>query len=253
MPTLTVNDQTLYYEMHGAPTGAPLLLMHGLLQVGRDLAPLAHALAAEGYRVILADVSGYCRSTPPARTYPPDFYQRDAAAMAALLRALQIDAAHVMGFSDGGEIALLLGCDHGALCRSVIAWGAVGAYSAALGSYVQSLPILPITPALRARHPNQSVERWQAEWSAAFAAIVASGGDLSLSRAHQIACPLLLMVGDKDKLNPVEDVRRYFAAAAHPACTPKRFHCFKNTGHPIHEERIDAFLAEVLSFLSACR
>ncbi|MCS6872780.1 MAG: alpha/beta hydrolase [Anaerolineae bacterium] len=252
MPTVTVNDQTLYYELIGAPEAPPILLIHGWLQVGRDLAALAQALAAEGYRVILPDVSGYGRSVPPFRRFPPDFYQRDAADMAGLLRALQIDSAHVMGFSDGGEIALLLGCDHSALCRSVVAWAAVGAYSPALSEYVRSMPSAPITPAVRARHPGQPVERWEDEWREAFAAIVANGGDISLSRAHQIACPLLLMVGDGDKLNPAEDSRRFVEAATHPRCTPKRFVCFENTGHAIHEERVDAFLAEVRAFLSAC-
>src|SRR5260221_10578201 len=99
MPSITVNGQTMFYDMLGQ--GEPLILMHGYMQVGRDLMRLAQALATE-YRVILPDLPGYGRSVPPFRTFPVDFYQRDAVLMGAFLDALKLPRVHVMGFSDGG-------------------------------------------------------------------------------------------------------------------------------------------------------
>jgi len=249
MTTVQVGDQTLYYQTFGPVDGPPLLLMHGWMEVGRDLGIVADSLAGAGYRVILPDVCGYGRSTPPNRTYPPDFYQRDARVMAGLLDALGIEKAHIMGFSDGGEIALLMGVLRPDRCRSVIAWGAVGHYTPEVGNYVRNSPPSPITPGQRARHANQNIDHWAAEWAQAFLTIVEAGGDLSRSRAHEIACPLLLMVGDRDALNPVSDAQAFVAAATHPACTPKVFTVFPDTGHRIHDERIDAFLAAVFGFL----
>lgn len=249
MTTVQVGDQTIYYQTFGPADGPPLLLMHGWLEIGRDLGIVADSLAGAGYRVILPDVAGYGRSTPPGRTYPDDFYPRDARLMAGLLDALGIEKAHIMGFSDGGEIALLIGILRPERCHSVIAWGAVGYYSPSVGDYVRNSPPSKVTPGQRARHPNQPIDQWAAEWARAFLAIVTAGGDLSRSRAHEIACPLLLMVGDRDSLNPASDAQDFIAAATHSACTPKVFTVFPDTGHRIHDERIDAFLEAVLGFL----
>ena len=83
MPALQIEDQfadrpampyTLYYESHGPADGAPVLLLHGFMEVGRDMLILAQALAVEGFRVITPDLPGYGRSRPPDRSFPPDFY-----------------------------------------------------------------------------------------------------------------------------------------------------------------------------------
>ncbi|CAG0967235.1 partial Haloalkane dehalogenase, partial [Anaerolineae bacterium] len=116
MSSTVVYEHNIYYETLGKADRPPLLLMHGWMEVGRDLAAVGNALAGAGYRVILPDLPGYGRSVPPQRTYPPDFYQRDAAIMAGLLDQLGLTSAHVMGFSDGGEVALLIGVTRPDLC-----------------------------------------------------------------------------------------------------------------------------------------
>ena len=86
MPTVKINQQKLYYESIGA--GDPLLLMHGWMQTGRQLMPLAKHFATQ-YRVIVPDMPGYGRSVPPTRAFPPDFYQRDAEIIAGFLKSLR--------------------------------------------------------------------------------------------------------------------------------------------------------------------
>ncbi|MBE2194484.1 MAG: alpha/beta hydrolase [Anaerolinea sp.] len=246
MSSTVVYEHNIYYETLGKADRPSLLLMHGWMEVGRDLAAVGNALAGAGYRVILPDLPGYGRSVPPQRTYPPDFYQRDAAIMAGLLDQLGLTSAHVMGFSDGGEVALLIGVTRPDLCRTVIAWGATGWYSPALGAWVRDqMPLQVITPSHRARHPGQPVERWQAEWKRAFGEIVAHGGDLSRSRAAALRAPLLLMVGDQDALNPVEEARQFGEQSGGQTT----FQVFPQTGHAIHHERPDAFIAAVTTFL----
>src|SRR5258706_7129088 len=132
MPSTYVNGQRLYYEKMGQ--GTPLLLMHGFSEVGQDLIWLAKALETD-YQVYLLDMPGYGRSVPPYRTFPDDFYNRDTALVDGLLDALKLPPAHVMGFSDGGEVALLLATMRS--CRSVIAWGAVGKFDPSLCDYIQ--------------------------------------------------------------------------------------------------------------------
>ncbi len=254
MPVIDVNGQTIHYELIGE--GTPALILHGWMEVGRDHLALAERLAAAGYGVILPDVAGYGRSVPPKRTYPNDFYRRDAAVMgeflAALLALLGRREAHVFGFSDGGEIALLLGIEYAHLCRSVTAWGAIGAFDQSLCDHARrfSFPTTWVTPEIIAKHPDQDVISWVEAWVEAFCAMVAAGGDLSLSRADQIAAPLLLMLGERDGLNPVAAGRRFVEKAAERRGVLRQFRTFPEVGHAIHQQVPEAFYNAVFDFLA---
>lgn len=246
MPTVQVNGQKIFYETFGQ--GHPLLLMHGWTQIGRDLIDVAKALAAD-YRAILPDMPGYGRSVPPYRAFPPDFYHRDAVLMGGLLDALHVSNAHIMGFSDGGEVALLMPTLRPDLCRSVIAWGAIGLFDPAMGDVARQTTLqTPITDAMRIKHPGQRVDAWPQQWVDAFCAMIESGDytTASMIRAPQITCPLLMILGSQDVLNPADYGRKFLAAAASPV---KMLDVFTGVGHFIHQERPPQFLAAVQRFL----
>src|SRR5215211_3985816 len=120
MPEIMLPDATLHYEEAGS--GDPLLLLHGglgtaLLHYRREI-----PFFAERYRVIAPDMRGYGGSSPP-REYPIDFYQQDAADMAALLDSLDARPAHVLSWSDGSIVALVLAVMRPDLVRSLALWG----------------------------------------------------------------------------------------------------------------------------------
>jgi valacyclovir hydrolase len=250
MPTVKVDQQTIYYEIMGK--GEPLLLMHGWMQIGRELLPLAKDLATQ-YRVILPDLPGYGRSTPPQRAFTPDFYKRDAELMSAFLTTLKLSNVHILGYSDGGEVALLMGVTHPELCRSVVSWGAVGYFDSYLCDYVNHV-IAPMTISQtdRALHPKQDISHWPAQWAKAFCAITESGGDLSMSRAESMKAPLLLMLGDQDALNPAETGRQFvdIVRKNKDRSSQPIFRLFAQTGHAVHTERPVQFLETVRDFLS---
>jgi len=72
-------------------------------------------------------------------------------------------------------------------------------------------------------------------WVTAMKQIIDSGGDISLSRAHEIACPLLLMLGRHDELNPAHVAREFVAR------TPQGRLVLFDCGHAIHRELPEAF------------
>jgi valacyclovir hydrolase len=251
MPSVYVNGQKIFYETYGE--GQPLLLMHGWMQVGHDLLAIADHLA-DAYRIILPDMPGYGRSVPPYRAFPPDFYQRDTTLMTGFLDTLQLSNVHIVGHSDGGEVALLMPILRPDLCRSVSAWGSVGGFDQELCDHVrESMLPMRIKDNQRARHPGQNVDAWPAQWVEAFCAIIAAGGDVSLSRADQIRCPLLLMLGDQDSLNPVAAGKRFIAAASRTGSngTPGQLEVFVGAGHPIHDQQPGQFLKTLRSFLQS--
>jgi valacyclovir hydrolase len=247
MPSITIGGQTFHYESFGK--GTPVLLLHGWLQIGRDLLEVAEGLVTSGYRVLLPDLPGYGQSVPAPRSYPVDFYQRDAAWMTAFLEALDIGSVHLLGFSDGGEVALLMGVDRPDLYRSVVVWGAVGAFGPEACAQVQQGALnITITAEMRQQHTGQDVDGWPRAWTEAFCAMVAAGGDLSLSRAAEIASPLLIMLGERDTLNPAESGQRFIDAARRHGL-PTLLKVFPQAGHAIHEAQPDAFMAALREFL----
>ncbi len=254
MPLMDVNGQIIHYDLLGS--GVPAMILHGWMEIGRDHLPLAERLVAAGYSVILPDLPGYGQSVPPKRTYPVDFYKRDAAVMgeflSALLALLGAQQAHIFGFSDGGEVALLLGVEYAPLCRSVAAWGALGAFEASACEHARriSLPPTWVTPEMIAKHPDQDVVSWVQAWVDAFCAMIAEGGDLSLSRADQITAPLLLMLGERDNLNPPALGRRFVEKAAERRGVLRQFRTFPQVGHAIHEQAPEAFYSAIFDFLA---
>ena len=89
--------------------GRPLVLLHGLLGSGAQLADSgpARALAAQGYRVILPDLRGHGDSVRPhdPACYPPDVLADDEL---ALIDHLGLDDYDLGGYSLGGRLVLRL-------------------------------------------------------------------------------------------------------------------------------------------------
>jgi pimeloyl-ACP methyl ester carboxylesterase len=87
-------------------SGLPILCLHGLTRNARDFEPVAPWLAGLGHPVIAADVRGRGGSRwDPAADYHLPTYAQD---VAALLDALDIPRAILLGTSMGGLIAMAL-------------------------------------------------------------------------------------------------------------------------------------------------
>ncbi len=100
-----------------AGTGEPVLLLHGLGATKASFLPTIDALAPN-YRAIGVDLPGFGDSDKPLfGAYDPPFF---AHAMTALLDALELDSAHVVGNSMGGRVALELGLAHADRVRRLV-------------------------------------------------------------------------------------------------------------------------------------
>ncbi len=94
----------LWYAVYGA--GRPVLLLHGGLGHSGNWGYQVPALVRAGYRVVLVDSRGHGRSTRDAR---PFSYELMASDVLAVMDAVGLDHAAVVGWSDGACIALILG------------------------------------------------------------------------------------------------------------------------------------------------
>jgi pimeloyl-ACP methyl ester carboxylesterase len=99
-----VNDGACnWYSVYGA--GKPVLLLHGGLGHSGNWGYQVPALVEAGYRAVLIDSRGHGRSTRDARPYS---YDQMASDVSAVMDALQIEKASLVGWSDGACTALIL-------------------------------------------------------------------------------------------------------------------------------------------------
>lgn len=246
MPFLsTATGAHLHYEDQGS--GEVVLALHGLLGTARiDLGDVMDALSQE-YRVIGLTLRGYGESQPKPRTFPPDFYQRDAADVLAALDALALDRVHIIGYSDGGEVALLAAAQQPERFVSAAVWGSVGIVPAGLRPDPRHLGSVPGIDDLQRVatqvHQITDPERAIREWVDAYTHIIDAGGDLSLSQAHRLTMPVLLMVGDSDDMAPISDAETLCARLPNGRLT-----VFPG-GHAVHHEHPTALIAHLRAFL----
>lgn len=114
MERVTVNGTTIAYTLHGE--GEPLLLIHGAQCSSVEWKPQIEALAAH-FRLIVPDVRGHGASAQTADPYSMELFADD---LAALLDALGVESAHVLGHSMGGAVAQSLAARHPGKVRRLI-------------------------------------------------------------------------------------------------------------------------------------
>ncbi len=93
----------IWYATYGA--GPPVILLHGGLGHSGNWGYQVPMLISSGHRVVLVDSRGHGRSTRDLR---PFTYELMASDVLAVMDALQIEKAVVVGWSDGACTALIL-------------------------------------------------------------------------------------------------------------------------------------------------
>ncbi|MDX2161967.1 MAG: alpha/beta hydrolase [bacterium] len=238
----------LYYDDIGE--GFPVIAIHGWLGTAQThLARVMDWLSGRGYHVYGPTRRGYGESVPKPRDYPSDFYHRDARDMLAFMDELEIEKAHVLGFSDGGETALVMATMQPARFASVAVWGAIGSFEPSLRPRIQSnYPAHWMDEETRRINhikDQGAADRLVLNWISAVKQMIDAGGDISLSQAHKISAPLLMMLGDRDTLNPERLGRRFVDHALRGQLV------MFNSGHSIHDEQWEAFSKTLGDFLAA--
>jgi pimeloyl-ACP methyl ester carboxylesterase len=97
----------IWYSAYGA--GPPAILLHGGLGHSGNWGYQVPALITSGYRAVVIDGRGHGRSTRDGRPYS---YELMASDVLAVMNALHLNRAALVGWSDGACTALILAAKH---------------------------------------------------------------------------------------------------------------------------------------------
>ena len=120
---LPINGLSLYHEVYGElgkSKTPPLLLIPGAFMGTGSMTSWVSAFAGQR-AVIVFDQQGHGRTPDTSREMSYEQFADDAA---ALLRALKVERADVMGYSQGGGVALQLALRHPALVSKLVSLSA---------------------------------------------------------------------------------------------------------------------------------
>lgn len=265
MPRMRIADD-VELEVRITGDGPPLLLVMGTSGSLGLWSPVIDELART-HRVIAYDHRGMGGSTPSTEPVTMRSLADDAA---ALLDALEVDRAHVVGWSLGSAVGQELALGHPDKVASLVlyaTWGradgfqsavltglrhpwATGDVEAALGAlgiafspealndpgfpdlFAQFLPLFPQTP--------EQVRMTALQWDA-------DQAHDTLDRLPQITAPTTVLVGEQDLLTPPWQARA--VAEAIPGAA---FVLFEGPGssHALHVERTAEWLEAVQAHLA---
>jgi len=188
------NDVELYYQIHGE--GTPLILLHGGLgHSGHWKNQLD--LLSKHFKVISVDSRGHGRSTMSDQQISFALMASDTV---ALMNHLEIERAHILGWSDGGNTGLYLAIHHPERLIKVVASGSNYSPSGIRSNVGENQKFIAYIGNAVADY--QALSPDPANWDALFANVGrmwSSEPDFTTEQLGGITVPVLLLDGESDE------------------------------------------------------
>jgi 3-oxoadipate enol-lactonase len=260
MSNITANGISMYYEVHGQ--GIPLVLISGL---GGDHTfwDTSIEIFSASFKVIVFDTRGIGKTATPEEPYTMDIFAED---LAGLMTALQIEKAHILGFSMGGVIAQTFAVKYpDKVLKLILAAtfpvmniqprlfldAVATVYERGITTEQMFKLILPwlFAPSFLDNPNNTAFLQFNEDevdgqplhaWINQYTALKNAN---TISCLHRINCPVLIISADQDRLAHLEDGR---ALVKH--IPDSILNIINDSGHLINFEQPEIFHQSVLTF-----
>ncbi len=242
---LSVHGRRLYFEEYGEGR-RPLVLLHGGLSTIRGSFDKQLPAFAKNHHVIAIEQTGHGHSSDADI---PFSYRQMADDTVVVLRRLKVRKADIVGWSDGGILALLIASRHPELVHRLVISGAnirlVGLSPAEVKAIRESSPeqlAEGIAPGAYGKVSPDGRDHWpvvvKKVWTMWLTRVVMDKADLAAIKA-----PVLVVSGDNDII-PLEHTMEIFRSL------PKaQLLILPGTGHHTFDEAADMFNPIILDFL----
>ncbi|HYL47194.1 MAG TPA: alpha/beta hydrolase [Candidatus Limnocylindrales bacterium] len=253
-----IDGTKIYYEVAG--TGHPLVLIHGGQMDSRMWDDQFH-LFSKTYRVVRYDVRGYGKSPASKNIYASEDD------LAALLKFLKIDKAHVLGLSLGGRIAIDFALAHPEMTDGIVPvapglsgfhfsddpneWNVLravqsGDFAKAADYWLQSGYMAPAmeNPKIAPRLRQLSLENVHENLDNPL--LETMPNPPAIERLPQIKAPTLILVGNRD----VADIHEICGLLRARIPGAKEI-VIEGSGHIVNMEKPEEFNRAVLEFLAS--
>ena len=252
MPYIEVNGASIYYQVYGErhPDRSSVVLIHGATNDGEnDWSSIAPGLA-ERYHVFVPDCRGHGKSNNPNMSYS---FKELANDVAAFVRGMGYERAHIIGHSNGGNVALVTLMEHPEIVQTCIPQAA----NAYVTRYLIEREPKVFDPDRMAREApewfqevkslHNSVhgsEYWRDLLWLTMREII-SEPNYSPAELRRVEKPTLVIMGAEDPVNAPDEHAQYIANNISNA----ELWIPEKTGHNVHLERSEEWIAKVLDFL----
>lgn len=214
--------------------GAPLILLHGNGESSGYFVNQIDRFANE-YRVIAVDTRGHGASPRGNKPFTLETFADD---LKNLLDSLNIEKANILGFSDGGNIAVIFALKYPERVASLVLNGANLFPSGLKSSFLIPVKVLFVVFSLLSHFSRRAKRRSELLY------LMAKQPNIQPERLSGIKCPVLVIAGTQDVIK--EKHTKLIAASL-----PDSSLCFLKGGHSIAKTNSVEFNSAVEKFLSS--
>ena len=233
-----INGISMYYELYGE--GPPLVLIHGSGQSIADMAAQIDGFRDQ-YLIIVADSRAHGKS---GMTDQQMTYRQMASDWAGLINALTTEPARVIGWSDGGNIALELARAHSELIDRVAVMGAnLAPDESAVYPWAVNWVLEESANIEKQLADGDVSQNWAALKQQFY--LLRELPDMSLEELASIQAPVLVMAGDRDIIREEHTLLIYQTLPnAHLAIFPGETHFTPATDPELFNRTVDRFMSQ---------
>jgi len=252
MPHNEINGANIYYQSYGDDKQhrLPIVLIHGsTIDSHTDWDSITPELARH-YKVFAPDCRGHGRSSNPNMSYS---FKELAEDVAAFVHAMGYERAHIIGHSNGGNVALVTMMEHPEVAQTCIPQAA----NAYVTRYLIEREPKVFDPDRVAREAtgwmNEMItlhgevngkDYWRELLWLTMKEII-SEPNYSPADLARVDRPTLVIMGAEDSVNAPDEHAQYIANNIPNA----ELWIPEKTGHNVHLERREEWVAKVLDFL----